>query len=174
MIERELHAAQDLARRRRAQTLLAAASALVILALGGFATWTYRKNARNQQILADERASQVAQLQKENGVLSQVLRQEYQERFAKARISLGVKRPSRRTPRRSSQTGARYEQAVSNTSIPWYFLAIIHGMETGFDFNTHLHNGDPFPLALSTFPKDVRFSGRSAVHVGTKRCRCDE
>jgi len=27
--------------------------------------------------------------------------------------------------------------------IPWYFIGIIHGMECGFNFNGHLHNGDP-------------------------------
>lgn len=27
--------------------------------------------------------------------------------------------------------------------IPWAFIGIIHGMECGFNFSTHLHNGDP-------------------------------
>lgn len=27
--------------------------------------------------------------------------------------------------------------------IPWYFIGVIHGMECGFNFNGHLHNGDP-------------------------------
>jgi lysozyme family protein len=27
--------------------------------------------------------------------------------------------------------------------IPWTFIGIIHGMECGFNFTTHLHNGDP-------------------------------
>jgi lysozyme family protein len=39
----------------------------------------------------------------------------------------------------------RYE-AVSHTAgggIPWYFIAVIHTMESSLNFNTHLHNGDP-------------------------------
>jgi len=27
--------------------------------------------------------------------------------------------------------------------IPWQFVGIVHGMEAGFDFSRHLHNGDP-------------------------------
>ena len=28
-------------------------------------------------------------------------------------------------------------------NIPWSFIGIIHGLESGFDFSCHLHNGDP-------------------------------
>lgn len=27
--------------------------------------------------------------------------------------------------------------------IPWFFIGIIHSLESNFDFSTHLHNGDP-------------------------------
>lgn len=37
----------------------------------------------------------------------------------------------------------RYEKVVEGTKIPWFFVAIIHHMESGCNFNTHLHNGDP-------------------------------
>ena len=39
---------------------------------------------------------------------------------------------------------ARYESvAGSFVGLPWYFVGIIHGLEAGFSFKTHLHNGDP-------------------------------
>ena len=34
-------------------------------------------------------------------------------------------------------------QVAQNVCCPWYFVAIIHSMEAGFDFRAHLHNGDP-------------------------------
>jgi lysozyme family protein len=36
-----------------------------------------------------------------------------------------------------------YSDVGSDLHIPWYFIGIIHAMECGFDFNQHLHNGDP-------------------------------
>jgi lysozyme family protein len=35
-----------------------------------------------------------------------------------------------------------YEQVYEETCVPWYFVAITHGMEGGFDMRSHLHNGD--------------------------------
>lgn len=43
----------------------------------------------------------------------------------------------------------RYEQVANATGVPWYVIAIIHEMEAGLKFTTHLHNGDP--LADRTF-----------------------
>jgi lysozyme family protein len=36
-----------------------------------------------------------------------------------------------------------YEAVFEETCVPWYFVAITHGMEAGFDLKSHLHNGDP-------------------------------
>ncbi len=33
--------------------------------------------------------------------------------------------------------------------LPWYFIGIIHSLECGFNFKTHLHNGD-YPLTKRT------------------------
>jgi WD40 repeat protein/lysozyme family protein len=41
------------------------------------------------------------------------------------------------------QNRARYEAIEHVTKVPWYFVAIVHAMESSFDFRTHLHNGDP-------------------------------
>ncbi|MFO1068439.1 MAG: hypothetical protein U1E14_07945 [Geminicoccaceae bacterium] len=37
--------------------------------------------------------------------------------------------------------------------IPWSFIGIVHGMEAGFDFNRHLHNGDPLTDRTRQVPK---------------------
>lgn len=36
-----------------------------------------------------------------------------------------------------------YELAVSGTSVPWWFVAVIHYREGNCDFKTYLGNGDP-------------------------------
>jgi lysozyme family protein len=38
---------------------------------------------------------------------------------------------------------ARYEKVANTLHIPWYVIAVIHDLEAGLDFETHLHNGDP-------------------------------
>lgn len=37
--------------------------------------------------------------------------------------------------------------------IPWQFVGITHGMEAGFDFSRHLHNGDPLTDRTRQVPK---------------------
>ena len=133
---RELRAAQDLARQRRRQTIAASAAAVIILALGGTATWVFRE-------LAVTRGSQVAQLEYENSVLSRLLRQEYQQRFDHAKVSPARQETVAQSVRKILGNRARYERITKSTTMPWYFLAIIHGLEADFRFDSHLHNGDP-------------------------------
>jgi lysozyme family protein len=45
-----------------------------------------------------------------------------------------------------------YEQAGGELGIPWYFIGAIHGMECGFNFNGHLHNGDPLSARTTHVP----------------------
>lgn len=44
---------------------------------------------------------------------------------------------------------ARYENVGKQTGVPWYFIAVTHGLEASFNFRAHLHNGD-FPLSSRT------------------------
>ncbi|MEM9293004.1 MAG: hypothetical protein AAGD01_15090 [Acidobacteriota bacterium] len=37
----------------------------------------------------------------------------------------------------------RYELAVEDLPAPWFFVAIVHHLESGNRFDRHLHNGDP-------------------------------
>jgi lysozyme family protein len=36
----------------------------------------------------------------------------------------------------------RYQHVAALTNVPWYWIGIIHMMESECDFSTHLHNGD--------------------------------
>jgi len=53
---------------------------------------------------------------------------------------------------------ARYEKVGQGLQIPWYFIGIIHALEAGFNFRTHLHNGDSLARRTVQVP-----AGRPAV-----------
>ena len=47
-----------------------------------------------------------------------------------------------------------YESVAADLNgIPWQFIGITHGMEAGFDFSRHLHNGDPLTERTVQVPK---------------------
>lgn len=47
---------------------------------------------------------------------------------------------------------SRYEAVESATGVPWYFIGLIHGIEASFNFNAHLHNGDPLKVRTIHVP----------------------
>ncbi len=47
---------------------------------------------------------------------------------------------------------SRYEAVGEKLGIPWYFIAVIHNMESGQDFSRHLHNGDPLSARTRHVP----------------------
>lgn len=47
---------------------------------------------------------------------------------------------------------SRYEKAVERTLIPWWFIGIVHFLESGGSFNGHLHNGDPLSAKTKNVP----------------------
>jgi lysozyme family protein len=42
---------------------------------------------------------------------------------------------------------------IELNGIPWQLVGIVHGMEAGFDFSRHLHNGDPLTDRTVRVPK---------------------
>ncbi len=43
----------------------------------------------------------------------------------------------------SAKYRTAYETLEDAVCVPWYFIGVIHALETSFNFNAHLHNGDP-------------------------------
>ena len=54
-----------------------------------------------------------------------------------------ARRPPMRACAPSPTAKPRYDQVANATGVPWYVIGIIHEMEGGLNFTTHLHNGDP-------------------------------
>jgi lysozyme family protein len=45
-----------------------------------------------------------------------------------------------------------YSDVGTGLNIPWYVIGILHGLECGFNFGTHLHNGDPLSARTTHVP----------------------
>lgn len=48
----------------------------------------------------------------------------------------------------------RYAATVAGTSVPWWFVAVVHAMECSLRFDQHLHNGDPLTATTIRVPKN--------------------
>lgn len=47
----------------------------------------------------------------------------------------------------------RYIKVGKPLGIPWFFIAVIHNMESGLSFKGHFHNGDPLTARTRQVPK---------------------
>lgn len=54
---------------------------------------------------------------------------------------------------------ALYKKTGGPLGIPWWFVAALHMLEASFNFNTHLHNGDPLKAKTKQVPKGRPASG---------------
>ena len=54
---------------------------------------------------------------------------------------------------------ARYENVAALVGYPWWFIAIIHGMECSFSFSKWLANGDSISAPTVRVPKGLKCDG---------------
>ena len=72
------------------------------------------------------------------------LRQSYAALWKAMQIPTGVRvQATDARVRAIAEAKPRYDQVANATGVPWYVIGIIHEMEGGLNFSTHLHNGDP-------------------------------
>jgi lysozyme family protein len=43
----------------------------------------------------------------------------------------------------SAKYRSQYEKLEDQICVPWYVIGVMHALEASFNFDTHLHNGDP-------------------------------
>lgn len=46
-----------------------------------------------------------------------------------------------------------YDEVAQDTGVPWWFIGILHSLESNCDFKKHLHNGDPLSDRTVKKPK---------------------
>lgn len=65
---------------------------------------------------------------------------------------------------------ARYQAVEKETQVPWYVIGIIHAMEGGCDFATHLHNGDPLSKRTVQVPAGRPKAGTAPFSWKSSAC----
>ncbi|MBW1916588.1 MAG: hypothetical protein JRI57_00995 [Deltaproteobacteria bacterium] len=75
--------------------------------------------------------------------LTPALREEYQRLFDTCIIRADKISQVEAILNRINDNRGRYQAVGEPLGIPWYFIAVIHNMESSLNFNRHLHNGDP-------------------------------
>lgn len=53
----------------------------------------------------------------------------------------------------------RYLEVQDKTGVPWYFVGVIHSLESGRNFSAHLHNGDPLTSRTRLVPRGRPLKG---------------
>jgi len=75
--------------------------------------------------------------------LSEKLRAEYQRLFDTCQVRTDKVGEVQRLLDQLLTSSERYENVAGPLNMPWQVIAVIHNMESGQNFNRHLHNGDP-------------------------------
>lgn len=76
----------------------------------------------------------------------------YSEMYLKAEITPEKKAEVRYCSTRIKAARVRYEAVAAEFGMPYWFVGIIHFMEGGGNFKTHLHNGDPLSARTKNVP----------------------
>src|SRR4051812_39125160 len=74
--------------------------------------------------------------------LTKDLRDEYTRLFAAAKVSDKRLGTVTAAVDRIVKSKDRYEKVGRDVTTPWWVVGIIHDLEGGLKFTTHLHNGD--------------------------------
>lgn len=76
-------------------------------------------------------------------LLDNSLRNEYQQLFNTCLIAPKKFDEVDACVNKIVQAKPRYQTVSDRTGVPWYFIGIVHNMESAGNFALHLHNGDP-------------------------------
>ena len=84
--------------------------------------------------------------------LTQTLKDEYQRLFDTCIISPGRAETVDKLAGTIEQNRNRYAAVGDPLGIPWYFIGVVHNMESSQNFKKHLHNGDPLTARTVQVP----------------------
>ena len=118
-------------------------------------------------VLAPAPISAAAAKKMQSGVVSKpidskefaALEQQYVEYYAACTIRPANADNVKFYTSRLRKNRALYEATGGDLGIPWVFIGVIHGMECGFNFNSHLHNGDPLSARTVQVPAGRPLAG---------------
>ncbi len=84
---------------------------------------------------------------------------EYARLFNSATVSPDHASGVRATARKIAAGRDRYDAVAIATGVPWWVVGLIHAMEAGCSFSTHLHNGDPLTARTRQVPRGRPVTG---------------
>jgi lysozyme family protein len=88
------------------------------------------------------------------------LEQEYKRFFVGARFrSQSAEDETLRLCRAAAEDRDRYETVSRALGVPWWFIAAVHLLESGRNFQRHLHNGDKLTARTVQVPKGRPMNG---------------
>ena len=90
--------------------------------------------------------------------LSSGLMSEYQDLFDSCQINPARTAAVESLASKIEANKSRYATA-GGSKIPWYFIGVVHNMESSLNFNRHLHNGDPLTKRTVQVPKGRPIDG---------------
>jgi lysozyme family protein len=91
--------------------------------------------------------------------LTDTLRAEYQNLFDTCQINADKQTEVAGLAASIIQHRSRYEAVGTPLAIPWFFIGVIHNMESSQRFDRHLHNGDPLTARTVHVPAGRPASG---------------
>lgn len=94
-----------------------------------------------------------------NSKLYDELRDEYDRCYAACTMADSARKNVEYYVARLGKHRQLYADTGADLHIPWHFIGILHGMESGFNFGTHLHNGDPLTARTVQVPAGRPLSG---------------
>ncbi len=94
--------------------------------------------------------------QRKRPVLNDALRAEYDDLFRTAEIRSNYRSKVAWyvNKLKDPDNQERYKRVAAAACIPWFAVGIIHGMEAGFNFRGHLHNGDSLKRKTRNIPRN--------------------
>lgn len=84
----------------------------------------------------------------------------YQSLFSKMNINAGKIAAAEKISRKIADNHYTYSAVSTQTGVPWWWIGIIHSLEGGLNFATHLHNGDPLTSRTIHVPADRPLTGQ--------------
>lgn len=90
----------------------------------------------------------------------ETLQRGYANLWAKAEIKPERLKAATAIAQKLAGNRERYEAVAAKIGCPWWFVAIIHQMESSADFTTHLHNGDPLSRRTTHAPRGRPAAGK--------------
>ncbi|MBW4478409.1 MAG: hypothetical protein KME54_16485 [Tolypothrix brevis GSE-NOS-MK-07-07A] len=82
------------------------------------------------------------------------LKPEYQKLWQSCQIKFDELDSTKQIVGKIRANRDRYLAVQQKINVPWYFIAVIHNMESSLSFSKHLHNGDPLKKRTVNVPKD--------------------